>query len=92
MKLSPQGTAGASGELFPPVPNYIVQSQCGKCLGIVRKLLAFGTGQLVAVGDMDRENWDTDLAAMPNSTTCSYHSDHLQPHGHLFSPLNHRTR
>ena len=29
----------------------------GKCLGIVRKLLAFGTGQLVAVGYMDRENW-----------------------------------
>ena len=57
MKLSPQGTAGASGELFPPWPNYIVQSQCGKCLGIVRKLLAFGTGQLVAVGYMDRENW-----------------------------------
>jgi hypothetical protein len=27
MKLSPQSTAGASGELFLPCPKYIVQSQ-----------------------------------------------------------------
>ena len=59
MKLSPQSTAGGSGELFPPCPKYIVQSQWPngrKVLGYFRKLHTFRPGQLVAVGYMDREN------------------------------------
>jgi hypothetical protein len=68
MKLSPQSTAGGSGELFPPCPKYIVQSQWPngrKVLGYFRKLPTFRPGRSVAVGYMDRENRATELAGMP---------------------------